>query len=501
MRPISRRRALQLGGLGAAATIVGGVGLARSTGPGAGSPPVDGGGPAGPPVLGSSGGTLQLRLEAAPVRVPMAGRQASVLGYNGGVPGPTLHLQPGDRLHIDLVNRLSEPTNLHVHGLHVSPDGNGDNSFVSVGAGQTYGYDYQLPPDHPPGVYWYHPHHHGLVAEQVFGGLYGAIIVGDPTPIPVTRERVLVVSDITLDGGGRVQQPPVMAQMMGREGELVLVNGQTGPRLVARPGERERWRIINACTARYLRLRLDGQQVQLLGVDCGRFAAPRNVEEVVLTTGNRADLLVTTAAGTSELRTLPYDRGSIAGMMGGATGGPGMSGMGGRGVAGPATSPPGTPIVLAALEVTGPAVAPLPPVPAPPSPCDLRDEPVSGRRELTFAMGMGMGGGGMGFTIDGKQFDPNRIDQAVRAGAVEEWTITNTSPMDHPLHLHVWPMQLIEHAGRPVDTPTWQDVVNVPARSSVTIRVAFDTFTGRSVYHCHILDHEDRGMMGVIEVR
>ena len=114
--------------------------------------------------------------------------------------------------------------------------------------------------------------------------------------------------------------------------------------------------------------------------------------------------------------------------------------------------------------------------------------------------GAGMGGGMMGFTIDGKRFDPTRADQAVVAGAVEEWTIVNTSPMDHPFHLHVWPMQLIEIGGERTDSPIWQDVVNVPAHSSSRVRIAFDDFTGRSVFHCHILDHEDNGMMGVIVV-
>jgi FtsP/CotA-like multicopper oxidase with cupredoxin domain len=437
-----------------------------------------------PPVLRSSGGLLQVRLEAAESRVPIAGRDAGTLAYNGSLPGPTLHVRPGDRLRIELVNRLTEPTNLHVHGLHVSPQGNGDNAFVVVDPGASFGYEHHLPVDHPPGVYWYHPHHHGLVADQIFGGLYGAIVVDDPTPVPVTHARLLVVSDITLDGSGQVLQPSPMVQMLGREGELVLVNGQTGPRLQARPGARERWRIVNACTARYLRLRLDGQQVQLLGLDSGRSATPQDVDELVLTTGNRADLLVTTATGTSELRTLPYDRGDM-GMMGGM---PGMAdGAPGRGT--------GEPLTLATLEVTGSAAAPLPPVPAQPAARDLRAETVTAHRELTFAMGMG-GPGGMSFTIDGRQFDPDRIDQAVQPGAVEEWTLVNTSPMDHPMHLHVWPMQIVDDAA----TPTGRDVVNIPARKSVRVRIAFDDYTGRTVYHCHILDHEDRGMMGVLQV-
>jgi FtsP/CotA-like multicopper oxidase with cupredoxin domain len=120
---------------------------------------------------------------------------------------------------------------------------------------------------------------------------------------------------------------------------------------------------------------------------------------------------------------------------------------------------------------------------------------------MAMGMGLGSGGGGMSFTIDGKEFDATRTDQTVEAGSVEEWTITNTSPMDHPLHLHIWPMQLIEERGQPLGPPTWQDVVNVPARSNIKVRVAFDKFAGRTVYHCHILDHEDQGMMGVINAR
>ena len=178
MQPLSRRRAIQLGGLGLAGIVVGAAGLTWKSTPGFRVAPsaalVE------PPVLASTDGLLQTRLEAAQGPVRIAGRRANALSYNGGLPGPTLHLQPGDRLRVQLVNRLNNPTNLHVHGLHVSPEGNGDNAFVTVKPGASFDYDYQLPPDHPPGVYWYHPHHHGTVADQIFGGLYGAIIVSDP---------------------------------------------------------------------------------------------------------------------------------------------------------------------------------------------------------------------------------------------------------------------------------------------------------------------------------
>ncbi|WP_237770079.1 multicopper oxidase domain-containing protein [Ornithinimicrobium sp. CNJ-824] len=104
----------------------------------------------------------------------------------------------------------------------------------------------------------------------------------------------------------------------------------------------------------------------------------------------------------------------------------------------------------------------------------------------------------MDFTIDGRSFDPDRTDQQVRLDTVEEWTIGNVGPLDHPFHLHVWPMQVMDVDGRRPEEPLWLDVVNVPAGGTVTVRIRFADFGGRTVYHCHILDHEDLGMMGTI---
>ena len=473
MRPITRRQALQLGGLGVASLAIGTSGLLWQRG--SRLDPVTGSDLTEPEVLRSREGLLQVRLEAAQGQITVAGREATVYGYNGNLPGPTLRLHPGDRVQVRLVNRLVTATNLHVHGLHVSPQDNSDNVFVSVEPGESFDYDYQLPEDHPPGVYWYHPHHHGMVADQIFRGLYGAIIVEDPDPIPVTRERVLVISDLTLDRDGQVVQPSTMSRMMGREGDLVLVNGQATPRLSARPGERERWRIINACSARYLRLRLDGQDCELLGIASGRFPEPQPVDELVLATGNRADLLVTTRAGSASWETGSVDRGGMGMMssLGDLSGGVGA---------------------LATLRVEGDTAPALPAVPVQPTPEDLRAVEPARRRRSTFGMGMGMGMGGdmsggmgmgggggeamgMSFTVDGKEFDAQRIDQTVQQGTVEEWTLVNDSPMDHPIHLHVWPMQITAEAGQPVRGVFRQDVVNVPARSEVTVRVSFDNYT------------------------
>ena len=315
MRPISRRDALLLGGLGTAAAVAGGAGLwwslnsaqqptavgGNGGGNGGGAAPAPGAELRGPAELRSANGRLELTLDAAPGRVELGGRQARALCYNGTVPGPTLRLRPGDELNVRLENGLNEPTNLHVHGLHVSPQADADNVFIAVPSGQGFDYRYRLPPDHPPGVYWYHPHHHGMVADQIFAGLFGAIIVEDPETIPVSTERVLLVSDTTLDSAGNIAAVSPMERMAGREGELLLLNGQSNPLLTAQPGARERWRIINTCVGRFLRLRLDGQQLQLLGMDSGRSPEPETVDELLLAPGNRADLLVTAAAGEAVL--------------------------------------------------------------------------------------------------------------------------------------------------------------------------------------------------------
>jgi FtsP/CotA-like multicopper oxidase with cupredoxin domain len=247
VKPISRRGALALGGLGLAGTVVGGAGLLWASSLEDSTHRQQGEELTQPSELNSSNGRLQLRLDAALGTVQIGGRRATALNFNGGVPGPTLRLKAGDRLGVTLHNELDSPTNLHVHGLHVSPEGNSDNPFVMVEPGGSFEYEYQLPAGHPPGLYWYHPHHHGFVADQVFGGLYGAIIVEDPEPIEAARERVLVISDITLDALGGIRAVTQMEQMLGREGALVLVNGQVNPRLSASPGERERWRIVNSC--------------------------------------------------------------------------------------------------------------------------------------------------------------------------------------------------------------------------------------------------------------
>ncbi|MDI9886419.1 multicopper oxidase family protein [Streptomyces sp. HNM0645] len=478
-KPISRRRALALLGLGTAGVA------GWATGPGARPwPTARGKELAEPQVLASRDGLLDVRLVAAP-GVRLAGRDTTGWGYNGTSPGPTLRVQPGDLLRVRLVNHIGQPTNLHTHGLHVSPSGNGDNPFITIEPGDGYDYVIRIPTGHPAGTFWYHPHHHGTVADQVFAGLVGALLVegaGGVADLPISDDRLLLVTDTTLDGAGRVASPTMMARMMGREGELVLVNGQHQPVITAATGSVQRWRVINGCVSRVLALRLEAHRLTQVAQDGVFLPAPVDRDLVVLAPGNRTDLLVRpTRSGRYELVSAPYDRGGL-GMMNGR---PSASG----------------PITLASLVTAGPATTP-PSVPATlPAPA-VPQGPVTGQRRLTFAMSMARTGmGGMGFTIDGRTYDPDRDDQGVTLGAVEEWTVVNTSPMEHPFHLHAWPFHVLAGSAGTPPTGVLQDVVLVPAQGWVRLRISFSDFPGRTVFHCHILDHEDLGMMATVNVR
>jgi FtsP/CotA-like multicopper oxidase with cupredoxin domain len=485
--PISRRRAVGLIGLGTASVAAGVTGWATGLGTsptGTRLRPADTGQALRQPdEMTSRDGILDVRLTAG-AGVRLAGQDTSAWGYNGTSPGPTLRIRPGELLRVRLVNHLDQPTNLHTHGLHVSPQGNADNPFIAVEPRASFDYAIQLPSDHPAGTFWYHPHHHGSVADQLFGGLAGALVVESDPDLAVTNDRVLLVTDTTLDRDGYVVQASAMVKMAGREGDLVLVNGQHEPVITAAVGTAERWRVINGCVSRVLALRLEGHLLTQIALDGMFLPAPVDRDQVVLAPGNRADLLIRpTAGGRHALVAEPYDRGSAA-MMGGAA-------VGAR-----------RPVTVATLVVSGTAAAP-PPLPVTLPAPGVPPGPTAGQRQLTFAMGMGggMGMGAMGFTIDGRTFDPARDDQTVTVGTTEEWTVINISPMAHPFHLHAWPFHVLDGSAGTPPTGVQQDVVLVPARGQVRLRIPFMDYSGRSVYHCHILDHEDLGMMGTINVR
>lgn len=447
----------------------------------------------------SKEGLLDVSLDARYRSVNLAGREARLYSYNGSLPGPRLEVKPGDTVRIRFTNNLPDPTNLHYHGLHVSPSENADNAFLEVPPGETFTYEFTIPQNHPAGTFWYHPHRHGLVAKQVFGGLSGLLIVrGELDDIPeiqAAQEEFLVLKDFALGDDGHIQPPNRMERMMqGREGSLVTVNGSVNPNFSIPEGGLLRLRLLNASSSRFYRLMLQDHPLHLIATDGGALGEPVELKELLLTPGERAEVLIRGEREPGEylLLNLPYDR-SDMGMMGGGMMGGGMMGRS-------RSTSPDRSATLATLTYKD-RVKSLP-LPEQLIPVEALPEPQKVRR---FTLGHGMAPGqGMAFTINGKTFNSERIDTQVRLNTVEDWEIANEGMMmgfDHPFHLHTNAFQVISRNGKSESYRGWKDTVPVPPGDVVRIRIPFKDFPGKAVYHCHILDHEDLGMMGVVKMQ
>ncbi|NEQ39364.1 MAG: multicopper oxidase family protein [Okeania sp. SIO3I5] len=436
-----------------------------------------------PQINHSQNGILEIDLTANFHQINLGNKQAYLLNYNGQIPGPRLEAKPGDTIQINFTNNLPQPTNIHYHGLHIPITGNADNVFLHIPPGDRLTYQFQIPENHPAGMFWYHPHLHGLVAEQLFGGLAGLFIVrGDLDEIPEIKaasEQFLVLQDFALDQQGNMLPSQELSIMTGREGNLITANGQFNPNFAIPAQGLLRLRILNASTSRFYRLSLEEHSFYLIATDGGALAKPIEMSELLLTPGERADILIQAnrEPGKYSLLNLPYER---VGM-----------GMMGRNV------PESQPQVLATVSYeTKVAAVPLPtkliPVPALPKPEKVR----------RFQMNHGMiPGQGMAFLFNGESYQPKRIDTQVQLNTVEDWELINTGIMDHPFHVHTNAFQVLSRNGKPEPYRAWKDVVLVRPGEKVLIRMPFRDFAGKTVYHCHILDHEDLGMMGNLEIK
>lgn len=442
-------------------------------------------------VIRSRDGLLELDLTAELQEVSLAGRRAKLMAYNGEVPGPRLEVRAGDRIHIRFTNALPESTNLHYHGLHVSPTGLADNPFRVVAPGETVDYDFTLPADHPSGLFWYHPHAHGFVASQVFSGLAGPLVVrgtvDDLPEIQAAQEVIWVLQDFDLDRQGQVQHPRPIFRMWGREGGLITVNGQAATTVDLAEGGLLRLRLLNASASRIYQLQLRDHPWWLMATDGLALDRPMAQDDLVLSPGERADLLVmgTETPGTYPLLSLPYDRGigAMAASMGHGHGGMHQA----------STAPE----AIAHLRYQGTPVS-TPTLPPTLSPVAALPEPTA-VREFIFDHGIDPETQDP-FLINGRAFGHHRVDTEVALNTVEDWVLVNKAGMDHPFHLHTNHFQVISRNGQPEPLRAWKDVVNLRPYETVRIRIPFRDFAGQTVYHCHILDHEDQGMMGIVKI-
>ena len=434
------------------------------------------------PVYQSSNGLLELDLEAKENLVNLGDRQAYLLTYNGQIPAPRLEARSGDKVRIHFTNNLEQSTNIHYHGLHIPITANADNVFLKIEPGEKLTYEFQIPENHPSGTFWYHPHRHGLVAEQLFGGLAGLFIVrGKDDEIPelkAAQEEFIVLQDFSIEDNGRRSDSAHMSLMMGREGDIIAVNGQVNPSLNLPAGGLLRLRILNASPSRFYRLALEDYAFYHIATDGNSLNKPVEVNELLLTPGQRADVLVKgdKESGQYRLLNLPYDRGSI-GMMGGA-----MMGRSNR----------DEPIALATVNYESSVESQALPNKLT-SISTLPESQTVKRFELNHGMSPGVG---MAFLINGKYYQGDRLNTKVKLNTVEDWELINTGVMDHPFHVHGNAFQVISRNGQPESLLAWRDTVLVKRGETVRIRIPFNDFTGKTVYHCHVLDHEDLGMMG-----
>jgi FtsP/CotA-like multicopper oxidase with cupredoxin domain len=529
-------------------------------------------------------GPAPFTLEAKWITRTLNGNRAMLRSYNGQVPGPLLKVRPGETLRIRLKNSLFAPpntpargavppgvstkwnhdhnvphefevTNLHTHGFDTIPHlfaplGTSDpaSKMIAVRPGESFDYAFPLPEDHPPGLYWYHPHHHGSTAVQAVTGMAGGIIIyGDVDEVPeikAARDIPLVVNDIGLFphettpnlwlynptqnaiwqtfGGNVTIYDPATKQNVATKlkggfttGDYplryYLLNGQpfyeethnpnipTEPlgaqlpyqKFTVAPGEVVRFRMLNACSDNFMPILIEGHDVHMIALDGVNFPAPRTVPalsgtcpapQFSLAPSNRAEFLIKGSGtpGTYRILELEQDEQFLF----------------------------SDSKVIAVIEVTGtaknmnlPATLPTPgryyPL--------IKPDEIARKRTLTFAANFPAQKNlfvGLDFMINDRLYDEQVVpaDDRVKLNTAEEWTITvpdhdHGGTEGHPFHIHVDHFEVISVGGAQLPPGTIQDTLWVPKNTSAVIRLRFLGFKGKAVYHCHILPHEDTGMM------
>lgn len=451
-----------------------------------------------PEVRRSVDGVLNTTLSCRYAYKDIGGQRLYLRSYEGTGHGPTLRMKPGETLKIRLSNdfppnrdvlpqNMALPhqfnnTNFHFHGAHCSPSGIADNVMRSMVPGKKYDIEITLPKDHTCGTYWYHPHHHGGADVQMASGMAGALIVeGDFAGVPEitsAKERVMLMSQVVYDAFGMIENFSTLFPETATR--FLAINGQRRPTITMRPGEVQRWRLVGSQYQDDFFLELEKHNLNVIAYDGIQLRSMQELKTLLFAPGQRADILVQAGApGTYEFRALPYDQGHPA--------------------------PVGP---LARLVVSGdpmpmklPAALPKPPFE------DIKDSEITGKRTVTFSATSpeaDAAGHWQEFTflVDGKTFNPNRIDQRVKLGAVEEWTIVNTHfHDDHVFHIHTNPFQVTQINGQRQSDLLWRDSVIVTRNGGTTVfRSRFLDYTGIFMLHCHMMNHEEMGMMQTVEV-
>jgi FtsP/CotA-like multicopper oxidase with cupredoxin domain len=433
----------------------------------------------------------QIAAESATVNLTGDGYpDTAVWAYEGTVPGPELRMRRGQPVRITVVNKLGEDTTVHWHGIRLpnAMDGVPGLTQKPIQPGASFVYEF-TPPD--AGTFWYHPHVDTL--QQLGRGLAGALIVEEPEPVAVDRDLLWFIEDWRLDDRGRIAGGfgnRMEAGMSGRIGNTVTINGRVAEKVSAKAGERVRLRLVNAALARIVGLRFEGHKPVVVAHD-GQPCDPHTPEggRVVLGPAMRADLILDMTGKPGQtyrviddfyldlaykLVDLAYD---------------------GK----PGSEP----------RSDAPPKLPANPVPEP----DLTS---AERHEITLqggmmgGMGMGISGtgmmdhggatwamNGMSMTGDGQPKMPPLF--MIKRGKSCVLAVKNETAWWHPMHLHGHSFRVISRNGKPNPIREWRDTVLLPARETAEIAFVAD-HRGDWMFHCHVTDHQEAGMMTVIRI-
>jgi len=494
-----------------------------------------------PPEIWAKDGSLETQLNVQytdPKKASIGGCPVTLRTYNGELVGPTLRIRPGDVMNIALHNQLPKETpdevfaqfqqeatnahlstipasfnttNLHTHGLHVSPVGNSDNVLLAIPPQSNFNYEIKVPRSHPPGSFWYHAHTHGSTAIQVGSGMAGALIIDDdPAKVPHAlaeankNEKILVFQTTLYNTKGRLDDITVLFPSPSKPSDCsqpgnqdtwlcskrrVTINGQIVPKIRMRPGEVQRWRLIDTAYRESLNIALEGHalhEIALDGLYLGRIDTWPAGKAIELAPGYRSDVLIKASNKKGTYRLLDQKLSSAKSL---------------RGVEEPEN-------LLAEIIVEGEPVEMKLPASAEmaslaPFPVTLLKNQAIGVQRVQFEIYNDANPDPNKaipyFAVNSAEFDPHHARQVI-LGATDVWQV-NAVGAPHVFHIHVNPFQFQRPDPQGNLQWVWKDTLLIQANQKpVNLYTQYTDYIGSFVMHCHILDHEDLGMMQVIEV-
>lgn len=398
-------------------------------------------------------------------------RDASTPGSVGVVPGPLLEVNQGEHVLVHFRNELPETTTIHWHGLRVPNASDGTPAAQEpVAPGATFDYSFDA---EDAGFFWFHPHLQSDV--QIERGLYAPLIVRSADEPVVDAERILVLDDVKAEASGQLSTTTdALDVMLGRQGNVLLVNGEPKPHYRAAAGALERWRIVNVANGRYFNLSVPGHQFRVIGWDGGRLAESYVAHTLLVVPGERYDVLVelADAPGTVvPLQAVYYDRGHDI--------------------------PDQGPLNLAEIELgkrkAGGALLPSDDA------AGFEPIPVDANTPVEhLVLSESEDAAEPRFFINQREL-PDMTHLLGAPGATAIWEVQNDSEMDHPFHVHGMFFQVLDIDGVPPAHQGNKDTLNIPRKSTARLAIRYAE-AGRWVFHCHILEHAERGMMGELEL-